>query len=126
MSTAAAPGLEAKRPATYWYSISASKYNPETKKLEHGLFVQKVKVVRETEKMITIETGATRPDGSAYSYRTKKTSDNTYWFNGHYPTLEAAKEAYRDFCSERLTALSQQFAQTATQLAEVDSLTDVE
>jgi hypothetical protein len=120
MSTAAvAPALE----KTYWYSITTVKYDPETKTSQHGLFLQKDLVVKETDKFITIE--KIQRDGTVYSYRTKKVSDSSYgWFSGHYPTVDAAKEAYREFCSQRLTALSEQFAHTTLELSQVDSLVE--
>ena len=94
---------------TYWYSITTTKYDPATKNFQRGLFLEKVRVVKETEKMLTIE--RTHQDGYG-------------WFGGHYPTLDAAKEAYRDFCSGRLTTLSEQFAQVTLELSQVDSLAE--
>jgi len=108
-----------------WYSITSGKWNSETNKTEPGLFVHNVKVIKESEKFITIESERKRPDGSVYTYRTKKVSDTSYgWFGGYYPTLDAAKDAYRNHCSERLTAFSEAFAQKTLELSLVDSLTE--
>ena len=119
-ATAAAPET---KPAA-WYSITSGKWDAETKKMLSGLFVTKIRVIKETAKMLTVET--TRLDGSTFTYRMKKTHDNYYGFSGQFPTLDTAKEAYRDYCSERLTSLSESFADVTLQLSQVDLLTETE